>query len=152
MRALELGLAVFWLVLGLAIASEATKLGLYGMFGPDRGFFPFLAGVLMSLAALGLLVSKGAWVPADRPFWEDRTAAFRVGVIVVSLGAIILALPHLGFLLSGILLAPLMIRLAGGVTWLFATLIGICATVAIHVLFVVLLNQSLPIGPLRGLL
>jgi hypothetical protein len=151
MRALELGFALFWLLMGVAITAESWKLGLFGMFGPDRGFFPFLAGVLMSLAAAGLMLSRGAWVPAGGSFWPSREGALRVAIIVAVLAAMILALPRLGFLLSGALLAPVMIRYAGPSTWLSAVLIGLGATVAIHLLFVHLLRQPLPEGPLLGM-
>ena len=150
MRALELGLALVWLLMGLAIASESLRLGLFGMFGPDRGFFPFLAGVVMTVAAAALLVSGGSRVAPGTVFWASGGAAWRVAVIVVLMAAMIALLPRLGFLLSGALITPIMIRLVGPATWLFAIAIGVTASLAIHVLFVRLLQQSLPAGPLQG--
>jgi hypothetical protein len=151
MRSLELGFALVWLLLGVAITAESRKLGLFGMFGPDRGFFPLLAGLLMSAAAAGLMLSRGAWVPADRRFWTSRDGALRVAIILAVLAAMIFMLPRLGFLLTGALLAPVMVRFAGPSTWLSAGLIGVGATAAIHLLFVRLLQQPLPEGPLQGL-
>lgn len=150
MRALELGLTVVWLLLGLAIAWESLRLGLFGMFGPDRGFFPFIAGTVMAVAAAGILISRGSQVAPGTVFWGSGGAAWRVGVIVVLMAVMIALLPRLGFLLSGALVAPVMIRLVGPATWLFSIAIGVTASVAIHVLFVRLLQQSLPSGPLQG--
>jgi len=152
MRSLEIGLVVFWLLLGVAVCVQSLQLGMMGPFGPDSGFFPFIAGTVLALSAIPVIVSRGRDIPRGRVFWGGRGEALRVLSVLALMVILIALMPHAGFLLSGCLVTPVMIRAVGGSSWVLALSIGFGAPVATYFLFVDVLNSPLPRGLLRGIL
>lgn len=153
MQALNIGLSLFWVLFGLALAQQSRALGLGGPGGPGSGLFPLLAALLIILGALGVLfqdLRRGS--PSDEVaerFWMARGAAMRVGLLILVMVGMMLAVPHLGFALSGALGLPLLFRtIAPHSPWWFALLVGAIAAAVVHLLFAVLLGTPLPRGPL----
>ena len=152
-QALSIGVSLFWVLFGLALAQQSWALGLGGPGGPGSGLFPLLAALLIILGGLGVLIQdlrrgrSGADM-AER-FWMARGAALRVGLLILVMVGMILAVPHLGFALSGALGLPLLFRtIAPRSPWWFALLVGAIAAALVHLLFAVLLGTPLPRGPL----
>lgn len=153
MPALNIGLSLFWVFFGLALAQQSLALGLGGPGGPGSGLFPLLAAILIILGGAGVLlrdlvrgVPEGELTPR---FWMARGAALRIGLLVLVMTGMILAVPKLGFALSGAIGLPLLFRtIAPRSRWWFALLVGIVAAGIVHLLFAILLGTPLPRGPL----
>ena len=152
MRALDLGLGVFWLMLGVAVCAQSLRLGMIGPFGPASGFFPFIAGLVLAVSAAVMLVSRDSRVSDGRAFWPTPESGPRVIRIIALLGLLVLIIPYAGFLLTGMLVTPVMLRIAGGAGWPLTLAIGLGAPAAIYFLFVGALDSPLPRGVLSGVL
>jgi hypothetical protein len=156
MTRLQTALSVFWLLLGAGICWQSLPLGLLGPSGPEPGFFPLLAGLLVAGSGAGLLLGhvrrEGGTAPSPADsgrFWTERGAALRVGAVVLVTAGMVAAVPHLGFVVAGVLGLPLLFRtVAPGSPWWLALLVGVLASLAVHGLFGVLLGMPLPRGPL----
>ncbi|MEI6160079.1 MAG: tripartite tricarboxylate transporter TctB family protein [Roseococcus sp.] len=153
MQALNIGLSLFWVLFGLGLGQQSLALGLGGPGGPGSGLFPLLAASLIILGALGVLIQdlrrgSPSGDVAER-FWMARGAAMRVSLLILVMVGMILAVPHLGFALSGALGLTLLFRtIAPHSAWWFALLVGAIAAAIVHLLFAVLLGTPLPRGPL----
>lgn len=51
MSALHIGVGLFWVLFGLALAQQSVALGLSGPGGPGSGLFPLLAAILITTGA-----------------------------------------------------------------------------------------------------
>lgn len=151
MARIDLGFAFLWVLLGAAISAESLRLGLFGMFGPDRGFFPFLAGLIMALGGLALALSADNRLPRDYVAWPHAAMAVRVVTTICLLALLVALMPWAGFFLAAALVTPVMVRVVGGARWKTALMVGVGTPVVITVLFTVVLDTPLPRGVLRGL-
>ncbi|WP_270934872.1 tripartite tricarboxylate transporter TctB family protein [Falsiroseomonas oryzae] len=156
MARLDAAVSLFWVLLGIVLCRESVALGLADASGPGSGLFPFLAGLLMLGGGAGLLVrhvlTRGGHAPGEEivpQFWPAPGAAFRVGALVVVVAGMILAVPYLGFALTGVFGLPILFRvIAPEASWWTAIAVGGIAAACIHLLFAVALGTPLPRGPL----
>ncbi|MGE0314435.1 MAG: tripartite tricarboxylate transporter TctB family protein [Lautropia sp.] len=148
MRVWESAINLFWVLIGLAVCVYSKQLGLMGDFGPDSGFFPLLAGMILTACGAVLLVAKSTRVPGSEVFWVDGVSGGRVVRLILVMAAMIAAMPWLGFTLSAILATPLMMRVVSGASWLLGAIVSVVSIVSIHLVFVTFLHTPLPRGPL----
>ena len=85
-------------------------------------------------------------VPADATFLPPGGSARRVVIVLAIMAAAIAALPWLGFLLTGALAMPLLLRSVQRGSWFFAILFGSAATASVYVVFDRALGTPLPRG------
>ena len=156
MARIDLAVSLLWFLLGLALCQQSVALGLGGPGGPGSGLFPLLAGLLMTAGGAGLVIrhvlTGGRHAPGEEiagEFWPAQGAVFRVGALLVVLVLMILAVPMLGFALTGAAGLPVLFRvIAPEAPWWKAFLVGVLAAGAVHLLFAVVLGTPLPRGPL----
>jgi hypothetical protein len=156
MARLDAAVSLFWVVLGIALCWGSLGLGLSDPGGPGSGLFPFLAGLLMVGGGAGLLLrhllTGGGHAPGEEiapRFWSVPGAPFRAAALIVVVGGMIVAVPYLGFALSGVLGLPILFRvIAPEKSWFAALSVGAVAAASIHVLFAIVLGTPLPRGPL----
>lgn len=141
-------LNLFWVVLGIATIAYSRTVGFIGPMGPESGFFPALAGVLIAGAGGLLMVPGAARVPADRLFWPDGAASAK-SVVTISaiIGLTILAIPYVGFVIANVVAMPILVRVIGGSRWWVAVLVGIVSVACVSYLFDTWLGVTLPRGP-----
>jgi putative tricarboxylic transport membrane protein len=101
------------------------------------GFFLIIAGVRRGSPWLAL----PDWVHRRRPL-------LGVGSVLAGLVFYILAADKLGFHITGIVLLALWIRILGA-SWRMAVVVGVVATMAIHLSFYKILRIPLPWGLLE---
>jgi hypothetical protein len=153
MPRLNIGLSLFWVLFGLALAQQSAALGLGGPGGPGSGLFPLLAALLILGGGAGTLIQAALKQPAASDgmaerFWPERRSALRVTLLLVVMAAMILVVPYLGFALTGAIGLPLLFRtIAPDFSWWHAALVGLVAAACVHLLFAVLLGTPLPRGP-----
>jgi hypothetical protein len=156
MARLDVTISLFWLLLGLALCQQSAGLGVVGPDGPGSGLFPLLAGALMAAGGAGLMLrhvlTGGGHAPGEEiaeRFWLAPGGAFRAGALVAVLALMVVAVPHLGFAVTGALCLPVLVRvIAPETAWWKAILVGLVAAALVHLLFAVALGTPLP----RGLL
>jgi hypothetical protein len=141
----ERALNVFWILLGAAAAAHAWTIGLTGPSGPESGLFPFIAGLIVAGAGVGLLSlsSHRAAAPA-RP----RGAALgRVLGVVAGLALMAAAIPRLGFAAASAITMIVLLRTVERSSWLGSIVLTVGAVAGVMWLFGQALGLPLPRGP-----
>lgn len=130
---------------------EAARLPAWSAFdGPGPGLVPQILVALIAVAALGVLAAPGHGEPEGGAESPLRSRGF-LGYGGAMLG-MALALPHLGFILSGGLATLLVMRVAEGVAWGAALLWALVLVGAVTLLFGTALGVPFPPGPPERLL
>jgi putative tricarboxylic transport membrane protein len=140
-------LNLFWILCGIAICIYSFRLGVFGPSGPDSGFFPMLAGAVMTLAGVALLFTRGARVETTRHFWPEQASARRVSMVLGGLILMTLLTRFAGFLTAAVIVMPLLLRAIEGRSWRFAITVGVVSAGIVFFLFDTLLGTLLPRGP-----
>jgi hypothetical protein len=139
---------IVWIVLALAVAVEAGRLG-FGTFSrPGPGFLPFLAAIgLAVLAAAGLIQSA-----IQRP--EEGGSGFRVndiykiGLVAAVLFIYVMLWELIGFFSSAFLLLLFLFRCVEPLRWRNVFVASGLTLAFTYILFSILLGARLPTGRL----
>ena len=138
-------------VLSLAIVVASLNYGFYTTLGPGAGFFPFWLGLLLGGLAVTLYVQAARRVeePLPNDFIPDRQGALRFGAIVVSLVWSALAMEKVGFRLTMLVCFLFLLFTLGRQRMVVAVPIAVAGSFGIYVVFVQLLQITLPVGIFR---
>ena len=140
---MERALNAFWILLGAATAAYAWTLGLVGPSGPESGLFPLLAALII-MGAGSVLLLRG---PVTTPELPRGAALRRIAGIVAALAFMAIALPYAGFALTGALAMMVLLRTAGGTSWLGSIALALLSIAIVLWLFGHVLGMALPRGP-----
>jgi hypothetical protein len=137
------GVAVLLLGIGTSVAAW-TSLPYGGEFGPGPGFLPLWLGVILSVAAVPVIVTGCRSPESGGRFFRPETlqAVKVLGMIL----AVFLALPILGFSAGLALITGGGMRILGKHAWLSCAATVIGTAIAIHYLFGQWLSIPLPKG------
>jgi len=152
-KSAEIGLALFFLVLGGIVIYDSVRLGAkWGDDGPQTGYFPFYIGLLIVLASVANLVAALAIRPeAERSFVEVGQLKLVLAVLVPT--AIYVALiGWLGIYVASAVFIAFFMRWLGKYPWWKAAAVSIGNSVVFFVIFEVWFKIPLPKGPLENLL
>jgi hypothetical protein len=138
-----------WLILALAVAAEAARLG-FGTFGrPGPGFLPFLAAVCLGLLAVLGLIQTAVRKPAAKTGGGFRSHdILRIGLVTTVLFLYVLLWDVIGFLPSTFLLLLFLFRCVEPLRWRNVYLASGLTLAFSYFLFAVLLGARLPAGRL----
>ncbi|MBX3537047.1 MAG: tripartite tricarboxylate transporter TctB family protein [Chelatococcus sp.] len=134
--------------LGTYIISRASTWDYMTTNGPGPGFFPLWYGiciVALSLALVGHALFKGISETHEPIDWRG------VGRAIVTWLAFVIAtalMPYLGFVIAFTLLCLCLIHIVFRQPLLRAIVASVAITAVFKLIFVVLLQLDLPIGPL----
>lgn len=138
-----------WLVLALAVAAEAGRLGFGSFSRPGPGFLPFLAGIALAVLALLALVQTALAEPsAERGAGFRHGDVIRIGTVTGVLFLYVFLWEVIGFLTATFLLLLFLFRCIEPLRWrtvFTATTLTLAFT---YILFSVLLGARLPSGRL----
>ena len=149
MRRVDIGVGVFFVLLGAFALTQSLQLELWQRGGiPGPGMFPaVLSSGLIVLGAL-VVISRVRGNPADFPAFEilSRDELRRVGVVAVGLTVSVVLLPFAGYFLSTLALVAFLIYGVERLRSWGALLTVVAMPTAFFLLFVVLLHVRLPGG------
>ncbi|MCC7429029.1 MAG: tripartite tricarboxylate transporter TctB family protein [Alphaproteobacteria bacterium] len=135
------------LALGLFAMWEGRRLGLFAFGAAEPGLFPFLFGTLLALAATLALARDTLATAAPAPPPRDGGGSVRQTLVYLgALGAYVLLLGPLGFVVTTALALFALMAVAERMAWRRAALIACLAAAAAWMLFVRLLAVPLPVG------
>lgn len=137
-------LGVIFALAGAAILQQALNLQPIAGMSVGPGLFPSIVGGAMALLGMALAV-QGWVVPVDL---EDDAPPFVTWFavsILAAIVAVIFVMPYLGFLVSGIIFAFVVVMLSQG-GWISALIFSPIATAVIYYLFTMVLRVPLPRG------
>jgi putative tricarboxylic transport membrane protein len=138
------------LVFSLAVMEGSRRLPPSATFGPGAGFLPLWLGVLMAVLCVLLIIqaSRRPVLDATRPLVPNPRVLVAVGAAAGGLAAYILLLERLGFLLATALLSAFLLGVVERERWPVTVLVAALNSIALYVIFQVLLGVNLPKGRL----
>lgn len=137
-----------WLVLALAVAAEAGRLGFGSFSRPGPGFLPFLAGVVLAALALLALVQTAFASPARSGVGFKRGDMVRIGTVTGLLFLYVFVWESIGFLTATFLLLLFLFRCIEPLRWRTVFTAASVTLAFTYILFSVLLGARLPTGRL----
>lgn len=141
--------AIFCLFLGLAVFAKGLHLGLRVHIDMGPGFFPLVAGGLLSVLS-GILFFQSLVkkeTSAQRiPFWNNPYGWKLVLLAILAIGIYPFILNPIGFLVSTFLLLFFLFRVVAHYKWWTAGIGGIIAAAMVYLIFEIWLKAQLPKG------
>lgn len=149
-RSTDIATGVFLAVLGLtaAVASTGIDEGAGGQLHPRT--FPMLLGVLLVIGGAVLAIQAAvAKNGGDKAIaWPDRNGWKLLLIAMASLVLYVAIAQALGFIISSLIFVPGFIRYFGRYSYWVAGSCALGIAVFIYLVFIRLLQLTLPIGPL----
>lgn len=151
MRIAELMMALVMSVFSIYLMWKSTELpiGWIPEEGPGGGAFPFWLSVGMLLCCVAILFN---WVRRSSPpsrseeAYMDREAVYLVGVVVVSLTAMIGAIPFIGVYFALPLFMAFYMRFLGRHSWRLISGFVVLTPIVTFMFFEIALRKTLPKG------
>ena len=134
--------ALFGVALVVWIIPAQTGLRIVALVSPM--FFAMLCAWILVASGIGLAMSGLFSHREDILF---KNVAFHLGVIVIAaigLGSAVFAMQHIGFLVTGIMIAFVTMRIAGEIDWRLLVGCSILFPLFIWLAFDVILSRPLP--------
>ena len=148
-RAVEIGLVIALLILGVVILNESVRLGpTWGDSGPQAGFFLFVLAILMVLGTFGVAYVNAYRHPDMHPFFEapeEVEDVLKVGLPIVALVAF---MPLFGLYMSAGLYLGFFMAWYGKFRWYSALAGAIILPVVLWILLREGFNISMPMSAL----
>jgi putative tricarboxylic transport membrane protein len=141
----ERALNLFWIALGAGAAAYATTLGVVGASGPESGLFPLIASLIVMVSGLVLLVSSASG--ASSAVYPRGPALLRVLGVVGGVAFLALAIPYLGFAISGAITMMILLRTVERAHWGESVILSLGSIALVVWLFGHVLGMALPRGP-----
>jgi hypothetical protein len=144
---------VFLAVLGLAAAAASFGIGegAGGQLHP-RTFPMMLGGLLVIGGAVLAIQAAVARSGADKAIaWPDRSGWKRLSIAIVGVAIYVAISQTLGFIISSLVFVPWFIRYYGRYSHRVAWSCALGVAAFIYLVFIRLLQLTLPIGPLSFL-
>ena len=138
--------AALALAFGVTALYESAKLPFGTVRNPGPGFFPWWTSVVLDVLALVLLAQ--ALTSRSTAVRRDSGRIAKVVALLIVLGAYMLLLDPLGYLLSTFLLVLFMLRWIDTQRWRVALGVAAVTSVGSYVIFAIWLSIPLPRGPL----
>jgi putative tricarboxylic transport membrane protein len=151
MKKYELMSSLVWMSVGLFFCVGSIALGLGRLHEPGPGFFPFIMSVCLisfslihfksSLANVGPLS-----LPEGKSFWPDRDGIKRIVLMNVLLFMFVIALNHLGFVLTTLSFMFFLLKFVEPQRWSTIFYVTGLSTGLSYFIFQVWLKSNLPTG------
>jgi putative tricarboxylic transport membrane protein len=135
---------VAFLFLGAWICVEALQVPVGSLRMPGAGFFPLLLGMTLSVLSISLLgMCLLNPVGSSTHLGPERSEVF---YLVASMFAAVWLFERAGFLLTMILLAGVVMKVLGRMSWGTALVLAAMGSLAAYVVFSRVLQIALPSG------
>lgn len=142
--------AVALLVLALAALLEASKLPFGTLSSPQPGFFPLILAIFLAFFSVLLLAQEIRQTDGETGAFLGGVAPWkRIGLAIGALVAFGLLFETLGYLLSTFLFIAFLLQAVERQKWWLVFVVAFLTSLAIYLLFGLLLNTPLPAGILR---
>jgi len=152
-RSTDVATGVFLAALGLTAVAASTGIdaGAGGQLHPRT--FPMILGGLLVIGGASLTIQAGfAKSGGDKTVaWPDRRGWKLMSIAMAGLAIYVALSQTLGFIISSLIFVPWYIRYYGRYSHLLAWSCALGVAAFIYLVFVRLLQLTLPIGPLSFL-
>ena len=149
MKRYEQGYNLFWIFLAIGICLHSIGLKLWGPSGPETGFVPFIAGLIIGAGGLSSFVlqrSKGREAKSkEGRFWENPGSGKRIVSVLAGFCAMAYFMPIAGFLLTSIVVLVFLFQLMEPRKWVKVTVVAVLCCLSFYFFFN-LFQVNLPKG------
>ncbi len=144
--------SVLLILTGIGVVIESVRLKIGTLHGPQPGFFPFVGSILLIALSLVLLIQSWRGGEASHQPEEASGELRRPAILVAGMGIYSAVLDPLGYLISTLLIAAVVLRVLGVRSWKVLSLGSLGLSVGTYLLFDRILGIDLPPGVLEGLI
>ncbi|OIP91520.1 MAG: hypothetical protein CO013_13405 [Syntrophobacterales bacterium CG_4_8_14_3_um_filter_58_8] len=155
MRKAEMWVALAFAFLGILVIADSIRLGfMWGMSGPESGFFPFYLGVGVVISSL--IVFSNAFTQykkegAGKPLMPPGAIKPILWVLIPSVAMIVIT-EFVGLHLAAALYLGFYMRAVGKIGWVTTLLVSIISPLTLYITFDKLFLIPLPQGLWGGYL
>ena len=146
MRSAVLTLAVVGSILSALYLIEGTRYSLGTPADPGPGLFPLIVSGLLLIGFVGTGIEALASASKAKVDWPSGPARWRVAAIALSCAAYGFALPYLGHMIAGSLLAFAVLHVMALRSWPVKVTLSLGIGVGSYVLFGMVLGVPFPSG------
>ena len=143
--------SVLLILTGSGAIVESIRLKVGTLMRPQPGFFPFVAGILLIALSLVLLIRGCLGGRTSRQPREAFGELRRPAVLVAGIGIYAGVLDPVGYLISTLLIAALVLGVLRVRSWKVLCLGSLALSAGTYLLFDRILGIDLPPGILEGL-
>jgi hypothetical protein len=155
MRKAEIWVSLAFMLLGILVIADSIRLGfMWGMSGPESGFFPFYLGVGVVISSVivfynnfTLYRKEGAGKPLMPP-----GALKPILWVVIPSTAMVLITELVGLHIAAALYLVFYMRVVGKIGWVTTLLVSIISPLTLYITFDMLFLIPLPQGLWGGYL
>ena len=144
--------AVILLIFGAVVVYEARRLGAgWTTDGPGSGYFPFYIGLVVCIAALGILYQATFSKTRDTGAFVNREELTRVLQVLVPAAVYVLLTRFLGLYVASAIYIAVFMLVLGKYTWLKSVLVAVIVNAIFFAMFEVWFKVPLYKGTLEPL-
>lgn len=142
-------------VLGFFIAFRSIRLSVWSRFGPDEGFFPLVAAIIIIGSSLIIIIKSLSLTRGQKKEKilekqeKEVVSIFRVSCYIILTMLYGLLLEKVGFLITSGLFLILILKYVERQRWKMTILVGLASIITSYLLFVYFLGVRLPRGFIR---
>ncbi len=152
-RAVEIGVAVAALLLGLLVIFDSYRLGSrWGDDGPQAGYFPFYVGLLICLSSMAIFVRALRSSALAAESFVSRDELKKILTVLVPTVVYVSFIAYLGFYVASTLYIAYFMWHLGKYAWIKIAPVSIGVSVAFFLIFETWFAVPLPKGPLEAAL
>jgi putative tricarboxylic transport membrane protein len=158
-KSAEIVVAALFFLAGSIVVYDSLRLGAkWAEDGPEAGYFPFIVGLIICVAAVINLVAVFAWERnMDQPFVEVGQLKLVLSVLVPTAVYVLLIggvgpVPGLGIYVASVVFIAFFMRWLGKYGWWTLATVSIGNSVFFFVIFEIWFKIPLPKGPLEAML
>jgi len=151
-KSAELIVAALFLLVGAIVVYDSMRLGAkWAEDGPEAGYFPFIVGVIICVAAAVNFVAVFAWArdSMNQTFVEVGQLKMVLSVLVPT-SVYVALIGWLGIYVASILFIAFFMRWLGKYSWLVLSAVSVGNSVFFFVIFEVWFKIPLPKGPIEN--
>lgn len=145
--------SIVLLIIGVILSLASMKIGLGTIHAPGSGFWPFFAGVFLSLSTLPTLIRASLEKKSKEASLQELINFWKVVKVIIAFFAYTLLLSKLGYVIGTFLLMLFFLRGVETMSWKWTLIMTILTVLSSYVIFDVWLQCMFPVGlvDLRGL-
>jgi len=149
MRRAEIWVSVAFALLGVIVIADSIRLGfMWGMSGPESGFFPFYLGVGVVISSLFVFFNaftRYRKEGAGKPLMPPGALKPILWVLIPS-AAMVVITELVGLHIAAALFLAFYMRVVGKIGWTTTLLVGILSPLSLYITFDKLFLIPLPQG------
>ncbi len=155
MRKAEIWVSLAFASLGVIVIADSIRLGfMWGMTGPESGFFPFYLGVGVTISSVIVFLKAVTQYKKDgagKPLMPPGAIKPILWVLIPSTAMVVIT-EVVGLHIAAALFLAFYMRVIGKIGWITTLLVGIVAPLSLYIIFDKLFLIPLPQGLWGGYL